>query len=150
MIHILDTYPQIASVRLSKGPLSAGKKRVHEYSCKYITAKDVGRFKLCPRLSLNPTLFKGKFVKEAVEVMTTELNPESQLVVGHARKKQNRKGVDYNADAIEEMLSKWDNAVLVVNGGRPVIEDIGTRWRRTHRFSRGYDFINWHKGGKNR
>ena len=94
------------------------------------------------KLLLNPTLFRGKFVKEAVKVMTDKLNPESQLVSGHAKKTEIKKGGDYHADQIEDLLSRWDHSVYGrCNQG--IIRDIGNIWRRKNGIKRKYDFMKW-------
>lgn len=143
MINILDRYDRICSVRLSKGQISAAKKVIKSIPCPYIEPEDAGKFKLFPRLSLNPTLFKGEFVREAAKVMTTKLNPESQLVKRFAIKKEKKGKGDCNSQQIEEFLAKWDHSVLMVNKGQPVVRDTGTKWRSRHGIIRKYDFMYW-------
>ena len=143
MIHILDRYSRICSVRLSKGQISAAKKVVKPIPCPYIYPEDVGKFQLFPRLSLNPTLFKGEFVRQAANVMTLKLNPESQLVGRFAIKKEKKGMGDCNSKQIMELLSKWDHSVLMVNKGRSVVKDTGTKWRLRHGIKRKYDFMHW-------
>jgi len=143
MVHILDIYSKICSVRLSKGQIAAAKKVIKPISCPYIQSEDIGKFQLFPRLSLNPTLFRGDFVREAAKVMTIKLNPESQLVKRFAIKKEKKGKGDCNSQQIEELLSKWDHSVLMVNNGRPVVKDIGLMWRNKHGIQRKYDFMYW-------
>ena len=138
MVYILDRYDKICSVRLSKGAIGAGGKLIHPYSCKYADPGDVKKFQLFPRISLNPTLFKGEFVRRAAEVMTPDINPESQLVKGWAVKNRG-----FKSDRIDKFLEKWDHAVYTACGDKPVVKDIGREWRDKMRIKRGYDFVNW-------
>ena len=141
LIYILDKYEKICSVRLSKGAITAGKRRISPIPCNYIEKEDIGKFQLFPRLSLNPTLFRGSFVREAVKVMTDDLNPESQLVKGHAAKREKKKKKDFNSSAIESFLSKWDHSVY--RNESAIIRDIGVQWRNRNRIKRSPDFLYW-------
>lgn len=143
MVSILDKYSRICSVRLSKGQIVAAKKVIKSMSCPYIEPEDIGKFRLFPRLSLNPTLFKGEFVRQAASVMTLKLNPESQLVGRFAIKKEKKGMGDCNSKQIMELLSKWDHSVLMVNKGRSVVKDIGLKWRNDRGIKRKYDFMYW-------
>jgi len=88
MIGILDRYSSICTVRLSKGTMGAGGKILKPSKCKFASDDDRKKFKLFPRISLNPTLFRGSFVRDAVKIMTPDINPESQLVYGWARRER--------------------------------------------------------------
>lgn len=141
MISILDKYPKICSVRLSKGHIVASRKVIDPIPCPYIQKEDVGKFLLFPRISFNPTLFRGVFVRNASAVMTDYLNPESQLVKKFARRKEVNMGKDFNSSQIEDFITKWDHSVL--NTKHSVVRDIGTQWRNSMGISRKYDFMFW-------
>ena len=143
MVSILDKYDKICSVRLSKGQIAAAKKVIKATRCPYIKSEDDGKFQLFPRISLNPTLFRGDFVREAAKVMTPKLNPESQLVKRFAIKKEKRGFGDCNSEQLEELLSKWDHSVLMACKGKPVVRDTGLAWRNSHGIKRKYDFMYW-------
>lgn len=138
MINIIDKYDKICCVRLSKGPIGAGGKMIKPYPCEYADLKDRVKFQLFPRISLNPTLFRGEFVRKAVEVMTPNINPESQLVKKWAVKNRN-----FKSDRIDKFLEGWDYSVYTACGEKPVIKDTGRMWRDMMKIKRDYDFVNW-------
>lgn len=138
MVNILEKYPSICTVRLSKGVIGAGGKILKPYKCKFAREEDRRRFKLFPRISLNPTLIRGSFAREAVKVMTPDINPESQLVYGWARRERN-----FQSDRIDKFLEGWEYSVYTACGENPVVADTGRKWRGRMRINRDYDFVKW-------
>jgi len=146
MIHILDAYPKIASVRLFKGQWATAMTNKlakrhfssgRPYKCSYASKKDKRRFQLYFRTYLNPSLYRGDYIKQAVKIMTPRKNPEAQLVAGFT-----------DCPKLNSFANSWDYAVLTPNGvHRRVVRDIGRGWRVHQKIYRNTDFVKW-KGRK--
>jgi len=131
IVYILDSYEKICSVRLSKGNIYGGNKRLFKpQPCEYIKHCDRGKFMLFPRISLNPTLFRKKFIKGAVDLMFCNRNPESQLVYGFV-----------GSEEIDNLLSIWDHSVYLDN--KIMVTDLGRTWRSKMGIKRKSDFVKW-------
>ncbi len=120
MISILDSYPDIASLRLNKF-----KTRINKCTIK----RGYSPF---PQLSLNPTLFNGKFIKGVFPLMTSIKNPEKQL-----------RPTD-NSD-LSIFLRKWNHAIYTKNSHGKVVKDIGRIWMNSTPFKKKTGFLFWEK-----
>ncbi len=67
MIEILEEYPDLVSLRLNKEKTGNSK-----HTCRH-------GFIYHPKISLNPTLFKGEFIRVVSTLMDKDINPEKQL-----------------------------------------------------------------------
>jgi len=119
MINILDQDEDLVSLRLSK----IGKPET-------ISSSDKGGYIYYPKLSLNPTLFKGSFIKDIVKLMDPTLNPEKQL----RRGKQTPRN---------KYLIKVLHAVYIADGLDLAVKDIGRGWMKGTNFAKETGFVNW-------
>jgi len=117
MINILNNNSDIASLRLSK----TDQKE---------TGKKIKDFVYHEKLSLNPTLFNGKFIKEVVKMMDDKLNPEKQLRCSNLNKRT-------------RFICKWKHVIYTKEGNGILIKDIGREWMETTKYHKQIAFINW-------
>ena len=118
MIEILNKYDDLASLRLDKH--RTGKSK---HSCKY-------GFIYHPKISLNPTLFRGDFLRNVAELMDVNLNPEKQL-----RPSKSPRG---------QYISKFNNGIYVKDGNKVVL-DIGRTWMNQSDYTKKTGFLNWQR-----
>jgi hypothetical protein len=138
MINLMNKYSKLCAMRLSKGTMGAGGKILKSFPCSYVDSIDKKKFQLFPRISLNPSLFRGEFVRGSAKIMTPDINPESQLVKGWARKHR-----DFDSSEIDRYLEGWDYGVYTAVGSSPLVSDIGRKWRLKMNVKRNYDFVYW-------
>jgi hypothetical protein len=130
MIEIMKKNPNLASLRLNRL-----KSNI----------QDNDGFIYDPegRLSLNPTLFNGNFIRGIYSLMDSNLNPEKQLrTSGYSGKIS----IDYDKDLAEKrgnFISKWDHAIYVKESFDPIVEDIGRKWMTNSKYSKIKSFIKW-------
>ena len=118
MIECLEKYSNLASLRLNKNKLE--KRTI------------IGDYTLSPlnMLSLNPTLFKGDFIRNIYPLMKPNLNPEKQL-----RKDEKTKRGNY--------INQWNFGIHTKETSSIVILDIGRDWLKRTKYCKDSDFINW-------
>ena len=119
MIELLNKYPKLASLRLNKQNTGSSK-----HGCRY-------GFIYYPKISLNPTLFKGDFLRNVAKLMDVNLNPEKQLRPGKSSRGQ--------------YISKFDNGIYVKDSGNKVVLDIGRMWMNQSEYTKKTGFMNWEK-----
>lgn len=115
MIKILNDNPKIVSLRLNKD-----KSR-----------KNVTGYTSCPKISLNPILFKGEFIKNIWKLMDVNSNPEKQL-----RSNKTPRGT---------YISLWRNAIYTEPSIRPLVKDIGRDWMNHSQYTKKTGFMYWTK-----
>jgi len=115
MVRILDKTPDLASLRLNK--LNTIVRRETE-------------FVYCPKLSLNPSLIRGKFIKGVVPLMVDNFNPEKQLRIGF-----NNERSDY--------ISKWKYGIYIKDSRHRTVLDIGRTWMRQSPYKKKTGFMSW-------
>ena len=118
MINILETYPKLISLRLNKDNTGQSK-----HSRLY-------GFVYYPKISLNPTLFKGNFLREVVELMDPDLNPEKQL---RATDKHER----------GKLISLITNGIYTKESTGRVVKDIGRDWMENSKYTKETGFREW-------
>lgn len=117
MIEILDTYPDLVSLRLSKNH-EGSSKQGNRYGFTYYE-----------KISLNPTLFKGEFIRTIFPLMDLNLNPEKQL-----RENKTERG---------RYISKFTNGVYVKDSVEQIVKDIGREWMHNSKYKKDIGFMNW-------
>lgn len=118
MVKILDTYKDLASLRLNKDNTGDSK-----HSRKY-------GFVYHPKISLNPTLFKGEFIRKVFPLMDMNKNPEKQLRAS-------------NSTVLGKYLSEYHHGIYTKESINSVVLDIGRQWMATSRFTKKTGFMNW-------
>ena len=118
MIEILDKYPQLASLRLNKNKTRKTKTAKHG-------------FVYFPKISLNPTLFKGEFIKKVVPLMTESLNPEKQLRINNSPR--------------GKYISQWNHGIYTKVSYNRMVLDIGRKWMNKSKYTKKTGFMNWTK-----
>ena len=119
MISILDRFQSLVSLRLNKFRTPRSK-----------TGKLYG-FVYHKKLSLNPTLFKGKFVRDVSKLMTCDQNPEKQLRVGKGKHPKGK----YLKDLTHGIYSK--------SSRRRIVVDIGRLWMQNSKYTKKTGFMQW-------
>lgn len=120
MIDILNKNESMASLRLNKF-----RTRKNKCAVKH-------GFSPFPQLSLNPTLFKGKFIKSVFPLMVISKNPEKQL-----------RPVDNSELSIT--LKKWSHAIYTKESYNRVVKDTGRIWMNQTQFKKKTGFLFWEK-----
>lgn len=118
MIQILNQNDRLVSLRLNKentGP----SKHTTQYGFVY-----------SPKISLNPTLFKGVFVRTVVPLMDLNLNPEKQL-----RSSQSTERGKY--------ISHFYHGIYTRESTNRVVLDIGRKWMDKSNYTKKTGFMNW-------
>jgi len=124
MIEILNNDPRLISLRLSK----IGKPET-------VSSPDRGGYIYYPKLSLNPTLLKGSFIKKIVNLMDPTLNPEKQLRCGKATERN-------------RYLCSFLHGVYTKESLDQIVKDTGRSWMEATEYEKDIGFINWRiKGG---
>ena len=120
LISIINSCRNLVSLRLSKEVLE---------NIPYVVREK--EYMIVPRLSLNPTLFKGSFVRDISKLMTTEKNPEKQL---------------RDSDKTERglYLKNVKHSVYIPKkGSNCIVEDIGRDWMKNSKFEKDCGFTAW-------
>jgi hypothetical protein len=120
MITAINTCSNLVSMRLSKERLENIPYAVRDKECLVV-----------PRLSLNPTLFKGKFVRDIAPLMNSEKNPEKQL---------------RDSDKTErgKYLKNVKHGVYIPKkGDNLLVSDIGRDWMNTSKYEKDCGFTAW-------
>ena len=117
MIKILDSNPTLVSLRLNK-----------QKTGKNILYKKNG-FLPYPKISLNPTLFNGRFIQRIHPLMDVNLNPEKQLRVNNTPR--------------GKYLSKFTHGIYTRESVRQIVKDIGREWMNKSRYTKKIGFMNW-------
>lgn len=115
MIKILDSNPNLASLRLNKVRMKPNKSP----------------FVYAPKLSLNPTLFKGEYIKNVVKLMDSSRNPEKQL-----------RPFNQENDR-EKYVAKWRYGIYTKESTNILVVDLGRNWMKKTRFRKKSSFVNW-------
>ena len=117
---VLNSCRNLVSLRLSKEVLENIPYTVKEKE-----------YMIVPKLSLDPTLFNGSFVRNISKLMTTEKNPEKQLR-------------DYDKTERGLYLKNFKHGVYIPKkGSNCIIEDIGKDWMKTSKFEKNCGFTAW-------
>ena len=114
----MTVHKDLVSLRLSKDNVS---KTSHGEKFGYVYA---------PKISLNPTLFTGSFIRRIVPYMDVSLNPEKQL---RASEKTYR----------GKIISKISNGIYTRFHYGPVVIDIGRSWMEKSKFFKEIGFTVW-------
>ena len=124
MIECLEKYYSLVSLRLNKDKLES--------------QKSTGDYILSPlnMLSLNPTLFKGDFIRSVYPLMNPNLNPEKQLRKDHKTERG-------------KYIAKWNYGIYTKETSSIVIIDIGRNWIKKTKYFKDGNFINWRLKGEN-
>ena len=117
MIGMLDKYPQLVSLRLDKE-----NHRRNKHGIRY-------GFVYHPKISLNPTLFKGDFIKNVWKLMYENKNPEKQL----------RK----NKSPLGKYIAKYTHGIYVKDGFGKIVDDIGRTWMSKSKYTKRTGFMHW-------
>lgn len=113
MIKILNNYENLVSLRLNKESL----EKKYDDNLKLIYHE---------KLSLNPTLFKGEFIRGVVKLMDEELNPEKQLRISDTPR--------------GKYLEKFTHGIYT---NKKLVEDIGREWMEKSNFVKEIGFKYW-------
>jgi hypothetical protein len=120
LIYILEKYSDLSSLRLNK-KLTPNETRFKVYNG-YWSYIEEDRFYIMSEedtkshISLNPILFKSKFIKEVLPYMKNDINPEKQL---HPQ-----------GGSMLDVMKKWRYGVYSNPGDAPWISDTGRIWRK--------------------
>jgi hypothetical protein len=117
MIDILNKYENLVSLRLNKE--NTGKSK---HGAKF-------GFVYHPKISLNPTLFKGEFIRNIFPLMDLSKNPEKQLRV--------------NKTKLGKYLSKFNHGIYTKDSVDKIVLDIGRDWMKKSKFTKKTGFTNW-------
>jgi len=102
MINILDRNLNMASLKLSQTKQKEKNNQIED-------------FIYHEKLSLNPTLFNGKFIKNIVQLLNNKINPEKQLCYNISNKRT-------------QYIYKWKHAIYTKEGNEILIMDTGRDW----------------------
>lgn len=116
MIEILENNPKLAGLRLNKEETIANE--------------DETDFTYCPRISLNPTLFKSEFIKGVTPLMTANENPEKQL----RPSLKSERG---------RFIRQWNNGIYIKESRKRIVDDIGRIWMKNSNYKKETGFLKW-------
>ena len=122
MIQIMEQY-NLTSLRLSKDNLKKTKS-----SCKY-------GFVPHPKISLNPTLFDGTFLRKIFPLMDLNHNPEKQL-----RPTKSELG---------QIIAPTNHGIYQKDTVRRTVLDIGREWMDSSRYKKKIGFMYWENKDEN-
>lgn len=135
MIEILKKYDQLSSLRLYKGNIP-NKLTISIFNCKWKYNKD--GFYLASdwkkQFGLNPILIKKSFIKEAVELIKDNINPEKQF--------------RYSQKYMRSLIKKWQYGIYAKPGDKRLIDGRkGQRWKNVMHLDKPKrkTFIEWEK-----
>lgn len=117
MIEIFNNNEDLVSLRLNKE--KTGKSK---HSTRY-------GFIYHPKISLNPTLFKGYFLRNVSQMMKLNFNPEKQLRPTN--------------DNLGNYISKFKNGIYTKDSCNSVVFDIGRDWMNKSRYTKKTGFMYW-------
>jgi len=120
MIEILDKYENLVSLRLNKE--KTGKSK---HSNKF-------GFIYYPKISLNPTIFNGDFIRNIYPLMNLQKNPEKQLRANETTERG-------------RYISKFQHGVYTKESVNQVVKDIGRTWMQSSSYTKKTGFMNWEK-----
>lgn len=123
MITILDNHPDMAGLRLNKENTKKSKCSTRHGYAPHL------------KLSLNPTLFKGSFIKGVVPLMSVDRNPEKQLRPSKS--------------LLGEYMRKWSHGIYTKESHRIIVKDIGRLWMDNSRYHKKTGFLYWEKDNGN-
>jgi len=136
LVKILSSDPELSSVRLCKYKLPGGKKfALNQHVVYDHQGEDFYICRLRDQFSLNPTLIRRDFIREALPHMVPDENPEKQFRLRNPR--------------MCEVMQRWKVAMY----GRPrdaaLVVDNGLKWRNNRGLKKGgkkpEDFTTWSK-----
>jgi len=116
MIDMMKQY-NLTSLRLNKDNLHQSKSSV-----KY-------GFTPFPKISLNPTLFNGDFLRRVSPLMDLTHNPEKQL-----RPTKSELG---------KIISPTNHGIYQKDTTKRIVLDIGRKWMESSRYKKKTGFMNW-------
>lgn len=119
MIKILNSDKRLVSLRLN---IEETKENL-EFSEKY-------GYVNFPRISLNPTLFKGSFIKNILPMMDDNKNPEKQLRT-------------YEETELGKYLFNFKHGIYTKDSTKKVVEDIGRDWMKKTKYKKKIGFMYW-------
>jgi hypothetical protein len=119
MITILDNHPDMAGLRLNKENTKKSKCSTRHGYAPHL------------KLSLNPTLFKGSFIKGVVPRMSVDRNPEKQLRPSKS--------------LLGEYMRKWSHGIYTKESRRIIVKDIGRLWMDSVPFKKRTGFLQWER-----
>ncbi len=137
MIQILNKYSDLSSLRLSKYPIPT-KEKIKMFEC-FWNYKPEGFYLASnweKQFGLNPILIKREFIKEAVNLMREDVNPEKQF----------RSSQKY----MRNLIKKWTYGIYAKPGDTRLIDGRkGQRWKERMGFSKPKNetFLRWNKNG---
>jgi hypothetical protein len=135
MIQILNKYNDLSSLRLSKHPIPT-KEKIKMFEC-FWNYKSEGFYLASNwerQFGLNPILIKKEFIKEAVNLMREDINPEKQF----------RASQKY----MKNLIKKWTYGLYAKPGDLRLIDGRkGQRWKDRMGFSKPKNetFLRWNK-----
>lgn len=118
MIQILNQNEQLVSLRLNKE--KTGKsKHSNQYGFVY-----------SPKISLNPTLFKGVFIRTVAPLMDLNFNPEKQLRPSHSTERG-------------KYILNFQHGIYTRESTNRVVLDIGRKWMDKSKYTKTTGFLKW-------
>jgi len=118
MIQILNQNDRLVSLRLNKEKTGTSK-HASQYGFVYST-----------KISLNPTLFKGWFVRTVTPLMDLNLNPEKQLRSSNSTERG-------------KYISNFYHGIYTRESIDRVVLDIGRKWMDKSHYTKKTGFMNW-------
>lgn len=118
MIEILESNKSLVSLRLNKENTGSSK-----HSNKF-------GFIYHPKISLNPTLFKGDFIRNIFPLMEINKNPEKQLRIT-------------NKTPVGRYLKDFNHGIYTKDSDQIVVLDIGRNWMDNSKFKKVTGFMEW-------
>jgi glycosyltransferase involved in cell wall biosynthesis len=76
------------------------------------------------QMTINPTLYKGSFIKEIRQYLDVTKDPELQFKLRGKNKK------------VEDIINKWDIGMYATFGETPYVKDIGREWMKKMNFTK--------------
>jgi hypothetical protein len=121
MIEVLDKNPKLSSLRLNKNETPIDENT---------------EFVICPRISLNPILFKSEFIKGVVPLMTPDINPEKQL----RPSLKSERG---------RFIRNWEHGIYIKDSRDRIVGDLGRFWIKKSIYKKETGFTHWEKKNEN-
>lgn len=118
IIEILESIENLVSLRLNKERTGRSK-----HSIKY-------GFIYQPKISLNPTIFNGDFIRKVYPLMDINKNPEKQL-------RSN------NTTELGKYLSIVNHGIYTKDSEGAVVDDIGRLWMSGSKYRKDTGFMYW-------
>lgn len=118
MLQILNQYEKLVSLRLNKEK-TGESKHSNQYGFIY-----------SPKISLNPTIFKGDFLRTVAPMMDLQFNPEKQLRPSHSTERG-------------KYILKFQHGIYTRESTNRVVLDIGRKWMDKSKYTKKTGFMNW-------